>query len=212
MRRNRLLKWLLIVQSFMPLFILLFIKYYDGRTWDLVIKFFRFAVTGEVATAVVSAVNHGEFLRFVLLLLCVIMITGGVLIFFCFNKIQTAGFTDRAERISVKNDTTELSAAFFISYVVPMLLDDVTDKRGFICFLVLMVLLILLMRNTNLYYQNPILAILGYKTFEFQFTETGNRALMGKEYVGIVKGTLDETRIIKRKYIADNVFVICNKN
>ena len=144
--------------------------------------------------------------------ICTILLVAGILIYLYFNKVQTVGFTDHAEKISVSNDTTETSAAFFVSYVMPMFLENIIELKGFLCFVIMMMLLIMLMRNTNLYYQNPILAVLGYKTFGFKFSETSDIALKSKDYIAITRGKIDETKIVKRKYIADNVFLIYNKN
>lgn len=212
LRENRFLKWLLIIQSFTPLFLLLIIKYWDWNICKLVSEFFNFIVSGNVKEAIFKSFKNEELLRLMFIFICAILLVAGILIYLYFNKVQTVGFTDRAEKISVSNDTTETSAAFFVSYVMPMLLEDIIELKGFLCFVIIMMLLIMLMRNTNLYYQNPILAVLGYKTFGFKFSETSDSVLEGKEYIAITRGNIDETKIIKRKYIADNVFLIYNKN
>lgn len=212
LRENRFLKLLLIIQSFTPLFLLLIIKYWNGIIWKLVAKFFNFLISGNVMEAISKSFRNAEFFRLVLILTCVILLVAGILIYLYFNKAQTAGFTDHAEKISVGNDTTEASATFFVSYVIPMLLEDITELKGFLCFVIIMMMLIILMGKTNLYYQNPILAVLGYKTFEFKFSETSDAGLRNKDYIAITKGKIDETKIVKRKYITDNVFLIYNKN
>ena len=162
--------------------------------------------------AIIKAFRNVEFLRLVLILFSAILLITGILIYFYFNKTQTVGYTDHAEKISIGNDMTETSAAFFVSYVIPMLLEDITELKGFFIFVIIMIMLIMLMRNTNLYYQNPILAVLGYKTFGFKFSETSDVALRDRDYIAITRGKIDETKIVKRKYIADNVFLIYNKN
>lgn len=212
LRENRFLKWLLIIQSFTPLFLLLIIKYWNRIIWQLIAKFFNFIISGNVTEAILKSFRNAEFFRLVLILICTILLVTGILIYLYFNKAQTVGFIDHAEKISIGNDTTETSVAFFVSYVMPMLLEDITELKGFLCFVIIMMMLIMLMRNTNLYYQNPILAVLGYKTFGFKFSETSDAALRDKDYIAITRGKIDETKIVKRKYIADNVFLIYNKN
>ena len=64
---------------------------------------------------------------------------------------------------------TENSVTFFVTYITPLVLDDIDEGRGFFSFITIAALLILLMRNTNLYYQNPFLTILGYRSFYFHF-------------------------------------------
>ena len=115
MRENRFLKWLLIIQSFTPLFLLLIIKYWNRIIWQLIAKFFNFIISGNVTEAILKSFRNAEFLRLVLILICIILLATGILIYLYFNKAQTVGFTDHAEKISIGNDTTETSVAFFVS-------------------------------------------------------------------------------------------------
>lgn len=130
----------------------------------------------------------------------------GVAIIFLFRPIQKSGFEEVKKQIEISEDTSGNSVAFFVTYITPLVLSDITKPRGFWSFIVICVLLLLLMRNTNLYYQNPILAILGYKTFTFRFANEK------EEYIAITKGRFDPKRIIKRKIISNNVYLIYNKN
>lgn len=211
MNENKHLKWLLIIQSFLPLFILLTIKYIKKSTLSLIFNFFRLLTHGNFK-AITKAWYHPEFCLTILIFLCLVMVMVGFIIYIFFRKTQSSGFIDRAEKITVDEDTTENSVAYFVTYVIPMVMDDISEWRGFSCFLIILLMLILLMRNTNLYYQNPILAILGYKTFYFQFSETSEENLKGKNFIAITRGVFDKTKIIKRKHIADNVYLIYNKN
>lgn len=212
LRQKIFLKWLLIVQSFLPLFVLLFVKYIKQDVSKLVFKWIDLMVHGKIVEAITRAFLHEEFLRVIICLCCMVLLLLGGWIYYYFKGRELAGFTDRGEKISINGDTTEMSVAFFVTYVIPMVIDDITELRGFICFLVVISMLILLMRNTNLYYQNPILAVLGYKTFQFAFIETRDEALKNKDYIGITRGKFDSTKIVKWKYISDNVFLVYNKN
>ena len=61
------------------------------------------------------------------------------------------------------------------------------------------------------FYQNPVLAALKYKTYEFTFSSPYNDVEAGKTYIGISKGSIPfDNAAVKRKYIADGVFVIYN--
>lgn len=212
LRQNLFLKWLLIVQSFSPLFVLLFVKYIKKDVSKLIFKFIDLIVHGKITEAITRAFFHEEILRVIICLCCMVLLLLGGWIYYYFKGRELAGFTDRAEKISISGDTTEMSVAFFVTYVIPMVMDDITEIKGFICFLVVISMLILLMRNTNLYYQNPILAVLGYKTFQFTFIETRDETLKDKDYIGITRGKFDPAKIIKWKYISDNVFLVYNKN
>jgi len=73
----------------------------------------------------------------------------------------------------------------------------------------------MLLYNTDLYYQNPVLAMLGYKTFMFEITnsnEKGDGKIENRSFIGITKGKLDCDRIIKRKEIDDNIWLVFNDN
>lgn len=212
LRENKTLKWLLIIQSFTPLFVLLLIKYFKWDIFALIFKFTHMLMREGIIKAVEKAWFHDEFLRVVLWVFCVALLLLGIWIYYYFRGTQNAGFTDRAEKISVGDDTTEMSMAFFATYVIPMVMDDVTELRGFLCFIIVIVMLVLLMRNTNLYYQNPVLTVLGYKTFQFLFVDTAEKDFIGNTYIAITRGEFNQTKIIKRKYISDNVFLIYNKN
>lgn len=209
MKQNLFLKWLLIIQSFLPLFLLLFVKYIKKDVFKLIFKFTDLILHGKITKAITMSFFHEEILRVIICLCCMILLLFDGWIYYYFKGRELAGFVDRAEKISINGDTTEMSVAFFVTYVIPMVMDDITEIKGFICFLIVISMLILLMRNTNLYYQNPIL---GYKTFQFIFIETGNENLKNTDYIGITRGEFDSTKIIKWKYISDNVFLVYNKN
>lgn len=111
------------------------------------------------------------------------------------------------KKIIIDADVTENSVTFFVTYITPLVLDDIDEGRGFFSFITIASLLILLMRNTNLYYQNPFLTILGYRSFYFHFEgEDG----MGN--IAITRGNFDTSKLIKRKRISDNVYLVYNKN
>ena len=98
-----------------------------------------------------------------------------------------------------------------MTFVFPLLLDDLTTIRGFVLFMGILVLVFLLLWKTNLYYQNPILTILGYRVYRINFLEeTGRNCYL--KYIAISKENLDASKIVKWKYIADDVLLVYNKN
>ena len=57
----------------------------------------------------------------------------------------------------------------------------------------------------------PVLVALRYKTYEFQFVTPYQDVQENKTYIGLSKGGLPfDGAAIKRKYIADGVFLIYN--
>lgn len=68
--------------------------------------------------------------------------------------------------------------------------------------------LILLLLRTNLYYQNPILILLGYKIYVVQIKNPENKELKEKNTIAISREKLVEDRVIKKKQISGNVFLM----
>lgn len=205
MKENRILKWLLIIQSFVPLFFLILIRCADSSVWNLIELFFQRLLSGDFS-ALQLAVHHQCIYAVVLTISSAALFLFGVVIILFFWPIQKSGFEEVKKQIEAFEDTSENSVAFFVTYITPLVLSDITKPRGFWSFVFICALLLLLMRNTNLYYQNPILAILGYKTFTFQFKNEKEK------YIAITKGHFDPKLTIKRKIISDNVYLIYNKN
>jgi len=206
MKEYKHLKWLLILQSFLPLFFLVVIRCYSKIRIKLIYRFITELLHGNFKVIGI-ALQHQEIYATSLLCFCVLMFVLGLVIYFFFRKSQSFGFQEEEKKIVIDADVTENSVAFFVTYITPLVLDDIDESRGFFSFVTIAVLLILLMRNTNLYYQNPFLTILGYRSFNFHFD--------GEEGIGdvaITRGDFDASKMIKRKRISDNVYLVYNKN
>ena len=52
---------------------------------------------------------------------------------------------------------------FFMTFVLPMTMDDLNTWKGLFVFIIVMVMIFVLMWKTTLYYQNPVLTFLGYE-------------------------------------------------
>lgn len=206
MKENKYLKWLLIVQSFLPLFFLVIIRCYNKIRGKMILDFILELFHGNHGV-IGSALKHPEIYATSLLCFCAIMFVFGLLVYFFFKKSQSFGFREEGKKIIIDADVTENSVTFFVTYITPLVLDDIDEGRGFFSFITIAALLILLMRNTNLYYQNPFLTIFGYRSFYFHFEgEDG----MGN--IAITRGDFDTSKLIKRKRISDNVYLVYNKN
>lgn len=200
MKENKYLKWLLIVQSFLPLFFLVIIRCYNKIRGKMILDFILELFHGNHGV-IGSALKHPEIYATSLLCFCAIMFVFGLLVYFFFKKSQSFGFREEGKKIIIDADVTENSVTFFVTYITPLVLDDIDEGRGFFSFITIAALLILLMRNTNLYYQNPFLTILGYRSFYFHFEgEDG----MGN--IAITRGDFDTSKLIKRKRISDNEY------
>lgn len=210
MEDNLKLKWFLIMQSFFPLALLLFVKYIDCG----LVKKTAFWVAGLWEKA--NDVHFSEILEkpfvVVLLVLCAVWILVSILAGTQLRGVWKADFIDHSEKIHVQKYITDGSVLFYMTILFPLIMDDLGDKRNFVLFVIIMALLIRLMWRTNLYYQNPVLTILGYRILEFEFKDTNDDSLKNKMFIGITRGMVNEEKIIKRQFISDNVFLIYNKN
>lgn len=210
MVENKKLKRDLVLQSFAPLFLILCVKHAHCY-WRFLPSFFvKIRVHDwSVFHDIVKHAFWGDFVVFTISLIWVIWAT---LIYGGFIGILRVNFDSYGESLVVETDKRDTGAAFLVSFVLPLLIDDVSTLRGFIVFVLLLLMMIRLLINSNLFYQNPLLTILGYRTFEFQFVHPYKDIKdKGKVYIGVTKSNeiLRETTI-KRKYIADDVFIIFN--
>ena len=92
---------------------------------------------------------------------------------------------------------------FIVTYVIPLLSFDLDfnltkDRNGLMFFLVLIVIGMVYVK-TNMFYNNPTLAILGYHIYK---SETTNK----KNIVLISRNVLNESDWIEYKLISDNIY------
>ncbi|MCI1930421.1 MAG: hypothetical protein LKJ13_01850 [Clostridia bacterium] len=209
---NLNLKKSLVMQSFAPLFLLLTIKHLDFKLyWNLVCKFIStFVKRGTVAFSI--ALNHSSFGGFVVSFMGIFWLLLTIAIALGFNGMQKAGFKAVGEKIIIEEEPNDSSATFLVTYVLPLLTDDVESVRGLIVFLTILIMVIMLLTSSNTFYQNPVLAAMKYRTFSFKFLNPANDiAHSDRVYIGITHGVpIVEDTVIKRKYISDGVFVIYN--
>lgn len=213
MKENLSLKKSLILQSFAPLFILLFIKHFHFSMPGLIINFIR-CLKKLGFQAVEVAITHPRFWDLVLTLISAGWLLATICIMLGFSSIQKAGFISKGESITLVEEKSDVGITFLVSFVLPLLVDDVTCLRNFLFFTTLMCMVINLLVRSNLYYQNPILSLFGYKVCTFQITNPGSdirEFAIQRSFIGITRGKrVSDKATIKRKYIADDVFMIYN--
>ena len=207
MKENKYLKSLLIQQSFLPLYLLIIIRCCSANRFHLIINFFSELFQGNFGV-IGTALHHSEVFGTFLLCFSLLFFVFSLGIYFLFKKNQTFGFHEETKKIVKGADMTENSIVFFVTYITPFVLDDISQFGGFFSFITIVVLLFMLMHKTNIYYQNPFLTLLGYKTFYFHFEGEED----GEPMIAITRGEIDPSKIIKRKRIADNVYLVYNKN
>ncbi len=209
-RQNNKIKCKLIIQSFTPLFALIMIKYFDYHVITSVKLFFQKLFQGDFAVFV-RVWSNQYFGAFIVLILSVAWIVSGIIALWQFRDVQMSDFTDAGDKVAIEEEKMESGITFFMTFVFPLLLNDLITMRGFLLFSGILALIFLLMWKTNLYYQNPILTILGYKVYRIHFLQESGRD-PDKKYIAICMKKLDVNKIVKWKNITDDVLLIYNKN
>lgn len=209
---NLILKRSLVLQSFAPLFILLAIKHIKPKIYFYLIETFFNYWKIEKIEAVSMTVRNKDFGSLVIFVISVIWLLFTFIVAIGFKGMQKSGFKSAGEQILIEDSPNDSGATFLVTYVLPLLTDDISSVRGLIVFLVLLSMVIILLINSNTFYQNPVLSAMKYHIFIFKFINPASDINhSNRTYVGITKGALiDENLIIKRKYISNGVFLIYN--
>lgn len=207
MTDNLSMKRALIMQSFAPLFLILLVKYFDYKLFHLC-RTFLTSFLNEPWIVILTSINHPLFITLVLEVFCLLWISYSIYSVRDFEKSQKFNFLSEGESLTDIEKLQDSGVTFFMTYVLPMAMDDLDTLQGLIVFGILMVMLFALMWKTNLYYQNPVLTILGYEVFSFKFETTQLTQYEEKECIGITRGKVSAGHSIKRQRISDDVFLI----
>lgn len=202
------LKKLLVLQSFCPLFILIFIKHVGH--FDLVYEFLYGIINGNFKVFELAIKNPylGEVIINIFSILWFVVT---LIVAKGFKELQNGNYNSYGEKITIKSEKKDAGISFLVTYIMPLLVDDVTTVNGFIFFSSLLFIEIYLLVKSGLFYQSPVLAVLKYKTYEFSFINSNEDVQKDRIYIGISKTNIPlEKETIKRKYISDGVFLICN--
>ena len=194
---NNRLKRLLMIQSLSPLALLTIIRNFtfvmpEGEFVSKCDSFFAFFCRNGILISVIA--------------LCFIWIVVAVYSYFYFSVYI---WTDKEGGYEIHNviDKEDVSLNFFMTMIIPLLIDDVGTIQGAITFVIIVVLIYRLLERTNLFYANPVLSIIGYRVYSFTFIE--NAAFGEKTCVGIVKGRLkDIPGKIEYKQIDGNILYV----
>lgn len=208
MLEDKKLKRFLVLQSFCPLFLLIFIQHVGHG--DLVMRFLGSLIHGD--WSVIGWAWKSSFLGDVVITtLCIAWFLITAIVVIGFKDLQNSGYDHHGEMIIIGSEKKDSGVTFLVTFVLPLLVDDVSTLRGFIFFIVLLTMVIFLLMRSDLFYQNPVLVALKYRTYEFQFVTPYQDVKENKTYIGLSKGGLPFDGVtIKRKYIADDVFLVYN--
>lgn len=141
----------------------------------------------------------------VVLLFCLIWIVLAIVYSIYFGAFKWIGKTSGYTVCNVK-ENEEASLNFFLTLIIPLLIDDVGTIQGATTFLCIIILISILLYKTNLFYANPILALFGFHIYEFSFEK--NKKYGNKQCIGLCYGTLRNGSSIEYKEITSEVLYI----
>lgn len=208
---NLPMKRTLIMQSFAPLFLILLVKHFDTKLFHLCEMFLKH-IRKMPKETLIRMINHPLFITVFLEIFCLSWVLYSAYSIRKFVASQRADFVSQGESLIEIAKISDSGVTFFMTYVLPMAMDDLDTLKGLIVFGILMVMLFTLMWKTNLYYQNPVLTVLGYEVFSFKFETTQLIEYREKECIGITRGKVRNGKTIKRQKISDNVFLVYEEN
>ena len=173
------LKHKLILQSLSPLAFL------------TIVRNFSFIPVGELTE---NQTYWGEFLRHNSVLIFVFALCILWIIFAIYSYVSFAIFkwTDKKQgyRLSSFKEKEDVSLNFFMTMIIPLLIDDVGKIQGALTLLIIVIMMLVLLCKTKLFYANPILAILDYRVYEVQFENSSNFG--DEKCIALVKGGLSK--------------------
>lgn len=146
-----------------------------------------------------------NFLTLILLGACLIWVMCALLYFLNFAAFK---WSDKESGYTITNVVEEEGAglSFFLTLIVPLIIDNVNTLQGFTSFLLIVIIICVLLYRTNLFYANPILALLGYRVYKFTFME--NSAFGSTECIGLCKGKIQNGQSIEYKKITETILYI----
>lgn len=191
---NIKMKHSLMLQSLSPLALLTIIR--------------NFSFQMSVSEFSLNLATLDEFFRLnsvliVVFILCFAWILAALWSFISFTAFK---WTDKKKgyQLSSFEEKEDASLNFFMTLIIPLLIDDVGEIQGAITFFLIVIMMCALLNKTHLFYANPVLAILGYRVYEVQFSD--NKDFGEKKCVAVVKGNLSKNPgSIEYKIISDTV-------
>jgi len=132
-----------------------------------------------------------------------LFIISGFWFYYRFKFIIVKGAKSLPEQIETIENINWEHLTFLVTYVIPLLSFDLDfnlskERNGLMFFLVLIVIGMIYVK-TNMFYNNPTLAILGYHIYKLNTTNKKNIVIISKE-------VLQEDDWIKHKHISDNIY------
>lgn len=188
------LKNKLLVQALSPIALLTIIKNLSFTTHD----------KNGAALGLVQFITTNLPLLIVLAI-CVLWIILAIIDYVIFNAFK---FTDKKGgfKIQIHRYREEDSLNFFLTLILPVLIDDVSTWNGMALFIVTLILIWALASKTRLFYANPVLSILGYQIAEIKFVQNAEK--QEASYIAISREKLTDNATVEYKDITDTVLYV----
>lgn len=142
-------KTILFVSSYIPLYIILFVQYYD------------FSV---------------EFLKQPLLvtLLCIIVLSSVLLVIFLIYISNVKNIIKKTEVRNVKK-LKESNLTYLLSNIIPLIAFDFTNRQQIISFLIIFFILLMMYVKYSLIVYNPTIELLHYTNYSAELYKNGDK-------------------------------------
>lgn len=194
---NLKLKYQLMLQSLSPLALLTIIRNFSFVQPSI--------ETGNNIEYLTEIFRENRIL-IIVMLLCIAWLIGALLSWIAFASFKWVDKKSGYELVDVV-EKEDASLNFFMTMIIPLLIDDVDTIQGAITFFIIVILMCALLGRTNLFYANPVLAMFGYRVYDFTFKD--NTIYQKERCIGVCKGKISKTpKCFEYKPITDNVIYI----
>ena len=194
---NKNLKRMLMIQSLSPLALLTII-----RNFSFKIPRRGFRSQDEWIAAFVKE----NSILIIVMILCLSWLLAALFSYFSFSAFKWSGRT-RGYEIEDVIEKEDASLNFFMTMIIPLLIDDVYTIQGALTFAIIVIMMCALLEKTKLFYANPVLSSLGYRIYAFSFVD--NTEYCKKTCIGVVQGHLSDCpESIEFKSIDKNVLYV----
>ena len=191
------LKKMLMLQSLSPLALLTII-----RNFSFTLPVGEFKTFYEMIPVFIKE----NIVLIVVMIFCLFWIIAALISYFWFSVFK---WTDKKRGYEIKDvhEEEDASLNFFMTMIIPLLIDDVYTLQGALTFAIIVFLMCALLEKTKLFYANPVLSLLGYRIYTFSFVD--NSEYDEKTCIGVVQSQLGDTPVsIEYKSIDGNVLYV----
>jgi prepilin signal peptidase PulO-like enzyme (type II secretory pathway) len=130
--------------------------------------------------------------------ICSAVLIATTVMYFRFNYM-TQGATQMPEKIAEIENIQFENLSFLATYIIPLVAFDLSQTRGCVMLLLVLILMGSIFINTNTFYLNPSLAVLGYRIYKV-VTSTNEKIIV------ITREKLNKDDSIFPRSIGENIY------